>query len=151
MYADVFANDLPVQALNILLNDAWLRCRKPNNDLEEVPAICFSLRYSKRLETFRCDFFFDSEAHSDQRLQEVDGIHACDEALNFTFPENTANENAVWCPFLRGGRLEIGIDDDEACLGLFEPHQTTLGFTFRFSLAFGHGVQIAICFKIALV
>lgn len=141
------AQNLPGENFDILLDVAGLRSREAHDDLEELFAVLLGFRNSKGSEAFQIStntvLLLDSETYTNERLEQVDGVNACDEALILAFPANAANANAVWGPLFRGHGLEISIDGASS-LSPGELHKPALGHLLVLIPAFGHAIQVAI-------
>lgn len=140
------AENLPGEDLDILLNVARLRIREAHDDLEKVLAVRLGFGNRERSEAFQVAtdavLLLDSKADSDQRLKQIDRIHAGDVALVLAFPHDTADANAVRGALLKSHGLEVGMDRAPS-LRAGELHQTALRFAFLLGPVLGHGIKIA--------
>lgn len=147
------AQDFPGEDLDILLDVPRLWRRETHDDLEKVITLRLRLRNSERPKAFKIPpnsiLLLDGKPHADQRLEQVNGIHARDEAFLPPGPVDAADANTVWCPILWGNRPEVGMDGAPA-LESSELDQTPLHIELLPAPILGHGIQVAVEFQYCL-
>jgi hypothetical protein len=141
------AEDFPRKDFHILLNVSRFGSGESHNDFEEVFTICFGFGDGEGPEALQISanaiLLLHGETNTDKGFKKVDGVHACDKAFVFAFPIDAADANTVGGAFIRGDRLEVGVDR-ASVLHASELNQTPLSLALFLSPTLRHRVQVPV-------
>lgn len=140
----------PRKHLDILLNVAGFWVREAHDDLEELLAIWLGLGNRQRAESLEVAadsvLFLYREANIDQLLQQVNRIHAGNEAFVLVFPPDTTDTYAARCSSFWGDGRK-GCRYGTAMLRPLEFYEPPLGVRLLLRPVLAHLVQVAINLK----
>lgn len=144
------AQNFPGKHFDILFDVPGFRGREAHDNLEKVLTVDLGLRNGERAEALKIPpnsiFLLDCKADSNQRLEQVDGIHTCNKAFFLPIPVDATDANTIGCPILRGDRSEVSVDST-TILHPREVDEAAFRITFLSGPVFSHRVQVAVEFQ----
>lgn len=125
-FAERHAQRLPGEDLDVLLNVAGLGLREAHDELEKVLGRRLLLGHSQRVVALQVApdavLLFNGELAVDQLLQQVDGVHAGDDALALLVPVDARHARHAGLVVLKRQRHKLHLDD-RVLLDALELHQ----------------------------
>lgn len=111
-------HNLPRKDLDVLLNVPGFGIRETHDDFEKLLAVRFRLRHRQWPKALEIPtdaiLLFNRKTDRDQRLEQVNRVHARDKAFFLLFPPYAAYTDAVWRSLFGRDWFEIRVDGASA-------------------------------------